>query len=156
GHVGQALVHIMGDLPFDITWVDSRDSMFPAPLPDNVRPVCARTPVNTVDSAPAGALFLVMTHDHGLDYEICRRVLARGDFGWLGLIGSKSKGARFRSRLARDGVVAEQVARLTCPIGIDGVGSKLPAAIAVSVAAQLLRGVGVATEVAGVAPPGLV
>jgi xanthine dehydrogenase accessory factor len=83
-----------------------------------------------------------MTHDHALDYELCRRALERGTLGWLGLIGSKSKGARFRSRFARDGIRAEQIAHLTCPIGIEGVTSKLPAAIAVAVAAQLLRGVG--------------
>src|SRR5207245_830437 len=87
-----------------------------------------------------------MTHDHGLDYALCRRVLERNDFTWLGLIGSKSKGARFRSRLARDGIAAEVIARLTCPIGIDGVNSKLPAAIAVAVAAQLLRGLDAASE----------
>ena len=61
------------------------------------------------------------------------------DRPWIGVIGSKSKGVRFRSRLLREGVDREQVARLVCPIGIDGIDSKLPAAIAVSVAAQLLQ-----------------
>jgi xanthine dehydrogenase accessory factor len=142
GHVGHALIHILGDLPFDVTWVDSRSELFPDTLPDNVRSTCSQVPVSTIDSAPPDALFLVMTHDHALDYDLCRRILERGNFGWLGLIGSKSKGARFRSRLTRDGLSPEQIARLTCPIGIDGVSSKLPAAIAVAVAAQLLQGVG--------------
>jgi len=91
-------------------------------------------------TAPAAARFLVMTHDHALDYALCRKILERGEFAWLGLIGSKSKGARFRSRLARDGVALERIARLICPIGIEGVISKWPAAIAVGVAAQLLQG----------------
>ena len=81
-----------------------------------------------------------MTHDHALDYSLCRRILERGDFTWLGLIGSKSKGARFRSRLARDGLTPDAIRRLVCPIGVEGVGSKWPAAIAVAVAAQLLQG----------------
>jgi xanthine dehydrogenase accessory factor len=140
GHVAQALIHILAELPFEVTWVDSRAELLPAVLPDNVHPLCSGTPVDTVKAAPAGSRFLVMTHDHGLDYTLCRQVLERNDFKWLGLIGSKSKGARFRSRLARDGVTPEVIARLTCPIGIDGVNSKLPAAIAVAVAAQLLRG----------------
>jgi xanthine dehydrogenase accessory factor len=141
GHVGHALVRVLADLPFEVTWIDPRPELFSGKVPDNVRPLCVSEPLKAVDSAPAGALFLVMTHDHALDFELCRKVLGRCEFGWLGLIGSKSKGARFRSRLARAGMTAEQIERLTCPIGIEGVSSKLPAAIAVAVAAQLLRGV---------------
>jgi xanthine dehydrogenase accessory factor len=140
GHVAQALIRLMAELPFDVTWIDSRAELLPAPLPDNVHPLCVRTPTNTVNSAPAGARFLVMTHDHGLDYALCRKILERNDFAWLGLIGSKSKGARFRSRLARDGIAAETIARLVSPIGVEGVNNKWPAAIAVAVAAQLLQG----------------
>jgi xanthine dehydrogenase accessory factor len=141
GHVGQALVRALADLPFDVTWVDSRASLFPEMLPVNVHKVSSLSPIDTTDSAPANALFLIMTHDHTLDYALCRRILERATFAWLGLIGSKSKGARFRSRLARDGLPGTSIARLKCPIGIAGVNSKLPAAIAVAVAAQLLRGV---------------
>ena len=140
GHVAQALIRLMAELPFDVTWVDSRAELLPAPLPDNVHPLCVRAPTNTVNSAPVGARFLVMTHDHGLDYALCRKILERNDFAWLGLIGSKSKGARFRSRLAREGVAAETIARLVSPIGVDGIDNKWPAAIAVAVAAQLLQG----------------
>ena len=140
GHVAQALVRLMAELPFDVTWVDSRADLLPTPLPDNVHPLCVRTPTNTVNSAPAGARFLVMTHDHGLDYALCRKILERNEFSWLGLIGSKSKGARFRSRLTRDGIAADMIARLVSPIGVEGVNNKWPAAIAVAVAAQLLQG----------------
>jgi xanthine dehydrogenase accessory factor len=141
GHVAQALIRILAELPFEVTWIDSRAELLPTPLPDNVHPLCVRTPTNTVNSAPAGARFLVMTHDHGLDYALCRKILERNEFAWLGLIGSKSKGARFRSRLARDGIAAETIARLVSPIGVEGVNNKWPAAIAVAVAAQLLQGV---------------
>jgi xanthine dehydrogenase accessory factor len=140
GHVGQALIRILAELPFDVTWVDSRAELLPEPLPDNVHPLCPQAPASTVELAPAAARFLVMTHDHALDYSLCRRILERGDFTWLGLIGSKSKGARFRSRLARDGLTPAAIRRLVCPIGMEGVGSKWPAAIAVAVAAQLLQG----------------
>jgi xanthine dehydrogenase accessory factor len=141
GHVAQALIRLVAELPFEVTWIDSRAELLPTPLPDNVHPLCVRAPANTVNSAPAGARFLVMTHDHGLDYALCRKILERNEFAWLGLIGSKSKGARFRSRLARDGIPAEAIARLVSPIGVEGVNNKWPAAIAVAVAAQLLQGV---------------
>jgi xanthine dehydrogenase accessory factor len=140
GHVGQALIRILGELPFDVTWIDSRAELLPEPLPDNVHPLCPQAATTTVQLAPAAARFLVMTHDHALDYALCRRILERSDFAWLGLIGSKSKGARFRSRLARDGLTPDAIRRLVCPIGVEGVVSKWPAAIAVGVAAQLLQG----------------
>jgi xanthine dehydrogenase accessory factor len=139
GHVGQALIRVLAELPFEVTWIDSRADLLPAGLPGNVHPLCPQAPVNTVPLAPAAARFLVMTHDHALDYALCRAILVRGDFAWLGLIGSKSKGARFRSRLERDGLTPEAIRRLVCPIGVEGVESKWPAAIAVGVAAQLLR-----------------
>lgn len=87
-----------------------------------------------VDEAPAGAFFLVMTHSHALDLEIVERVLRRDDFAYLGLIGSETKAAKFRSRLSRKGLPAD---RLTCPIGVVKAG-KHPAEVAVSAVAQLL------------------
>jgi len=138
GHVGQALVRICAELPLQLTWVDSRDGAFPAVTPHSVRTLYASSPQQALASAPAGAHFVVMTHSHPLDYTLCRAILARADFAWLGLIGSKSKAARFRARLARDGLGGELIERLSCPIGLSAITSKWPAAIAVGVAAQLL------------------
>jgi xanthine dehydrogenase accessory factor len=158
GHVGQALIRVIAELPFEVTWIDSRPELLPAGLPDNIHPLCAQAPLTTVPRAPAATRFLVMTHDHALDYALCRAILERGDLAWLGLIGSKSKGARFRSRLARDGLTPEAIRRLICPIGLEGIQSKWPAAIAVGVAAQLLRGSGLSgaadsRELTAGAPP---
>lgn len=153
GHVGQALVRILEDLPFEITWIDSRKELLPASSPHSVRTLYTSTPGSTVGLAPAGVRFLVMTHDHALDYLVCREVLRRGDFGWLGLIGSKSKGARFRSRLKREGTPPDCVAKLVCPIGVEGIASKSPAAIAVAIAAQLLQGLESRSTPAEDSPP---
>ena len=140
GHVGQALVRLLAELAlFEITWVDSRAELLPACLPDGVSPKVCAVPTQQVGAAPAGTRFVVLTHDHALDYELCRLILARADCCWLGLIGSGSKAARFRSRLRRDGLDGETVARLTCPIGISGIPSKQPLAIAIAIAAQLLQ-----------------
>jgi xanthine dehydrogenase accessory protein XdhC len=139
GHVGQAVARILVELPLRLTWVDARAELFPAGLPPALEILCGPDPVATVAAAPAGARFLVLTHSHALDYELSRAILRRGDFAWAGLIGSASKAARFRSRLARDGVGADAIARLVCPIGVAGIASKWPAAIAVRVAAQILR-----------------
>src|SRR5271170_2485867 len=139
GHVGQALARILMELPLRLTWVDSRAEQFPAERPAAAKIWHCPDPVASVAAAPRGARFLVMTHSHPLDYALCRAILERNDFAWAGLIGSMSKAARFRSRLARDGVGAEAIARLVCPIGIDGITSKWPAAIAVGVAAQVMQ-----------------
>jgi xanthine dehydrogenase accessory factor len=142
GHVGQALARILAELPLKLTWIDSRSELLPAPPSAGVRILHSADPVGTVASAPARARFLVLTHSHPLDYALCRSILERGDFAWAGLIGSQSKAARFRARLARDGVTPERIARLVCPIGVEGIESKWPAAIAVGVAAQVLRELG--------------
>jgi xanthine dehydrogenase accessory factor len=79
-----------------------------------------------------------MTHSHPLDYRLCEALLAQGRVARLGLIGSRTKAARFRSRLRRDPACAPALARLVSPIGMPGITGKEPAVIAVSVAAQLL------------------
>lgn len=138
GHVGSALIPMLAGLPFAVTWVDGRDGVFPDTLPENVTARRASTAVEEVACAPAGAAFVVLTHSHALDYDICTAILRRTDFSFAGLIGSQTKAARFAHRFARDGITERQRARLVCPIGIAGIASKRPAAIAVSIAAQLL------------------
>lgn len=142
GHVGQALARILAELPVRLTWTDSRAEWLPPAGAGRMQVRHCAEPAATLDEAPVGACFIVMTHSHALDYTLCRTLLERNDFAWLGLIGSKSKAARFRSRLAREGVAAEAIARLVCPIGVDGIASKWPGAIAVAVAAQLLQQIG--------------
>ena len=138
GHVGQAMVRVFRDLPLALTWLDTRVELLPADLPGHVRVECG-DPVASALRAPPGARYLVLTHSHELDYALCRAILGRGDFAWAGLIGSKSKAARFRARLAREGLGAGRIARLVCPIGGPGIAGKSPAAIAVAVAAQILQ-----------------
>ncbi len=137
GHVGNALVRVLGGLPFQVTWIDGREGVFPESTPDDVSVLRSDVPESEVPAAPAGAFYLVLTHSHDLDYEIVRVILRRGDFAWAGLIGSETKARRFRQRLAAQGTPSDRIARLVCPIGVAGIDSKLPGAIAVAVAAQV-------------------
>lgn len=139
GHVGRAVAALLATLDMNVAWIDPRDGQFPDDLPDGVAATVDDDPAALVAKAPAGAMFLVMTHSHDLDEAIASAVLARGDFAYCGLIGSATKAARFRTRFARGGLTDAQIARLTCPIGIDGLHGKAPAEIAVAVAAQLLQ-----------------
>jgi xanthine dehydrogenase accessory protein XdhC len=139
GHVGKALVSVLAGLPFQIVWVDSREGVFPIVLPENVAAQQTPAPVEYVERAPESTCFLVLTHSHALDYDLCKAILTRGAFCFLGLIGSHTKAARFAHRLARDGMPPDRIGRLVCPFGIAGIEAKQPQAIAVAVAAQLLR-----------------
>lgn len=139
GHVGSAVARLLAELPlFRVCWVDSRAAMLPAGLAPHVQARQAAEPVALVREAAPGSCWLVLTHDHELDYRLCAAILARGDAGWAGLIGSASKAARFRSRLRRDGFAADAIATLQCPVGMTSIRSKLPAAIATGIVAQLL------------------
>ena len=135
GHVGRAVVQALGPLPCSLIWVDSRADMFPTTMPANAEARPTADPVAVARRLPAGAFHLVMTHSHPLDLELVATVLERGDFAWLGLIGSETKRRRFESQLRARGLPSE---RLVCPIGIAGIEGKEPPVIAASVAAQLL------------------
>lgn len=139
GHVGRALVGVFGMLPCHVTWVDSREEEFCSSLPANVTVTCTDDPEEEVEAAAPGACFLVLTHSHALDFELTRRILARQDFRYFGLIGSKTKRRGFERRLRERGVSQGLLDRIQCPIGIEGVTGKEPGVIAVAVAAQLLR-----------------
>lgn len=138
GHVGTALVPLLAELPFRIRWFDPRSERLPTVPPPQVIELRSDDPLGLVRDASDAALFLVMTHSHPLDEDICHAVLSRGRFAWLGLIGSRSKRARFVHRLARRGIGAATLERLTCPVGLAGVEGKRPATIALAIAAQLL------------------
>lgn len=142
GHVGCALAELLADLPFELTVVDSRAEQLARlserPGSDMTR-LHETIPQRCIERVPAGAVLLVMTHSHEIDYQLCKAALARFDLGWVGLIGSETKGTCFRLRLSRDGIADSAISTLVSPIGIDGIRSKLPKAIALSVAAQLMR-----------------
>ena len=137
GHVGRALVKVLGDLPCRVDWIDSREAELRGEVPANVRPVATDTPEDEVPDLPPGCDVLVMTHSHALDLRVVEAALRRRDIPYLGLIGSRTKRARFEARLAERGVAARDLARIVCPIGIAG--GKHPAEIAIAVAAQLLQ-----------------
>lgn len=139
GHVGHALVKVLATLPCRVHWVDERDTLFPGNLPDNVEAEATDTPEAVVDQAPAGAYFIAMTHSHALDQQLCERILRRTDFAYFGLIGSKTKRAKFEHRMVEHGIDPARLPEMTCPMGVSGITDKAPAMIAVAIVAQLLQ-----------------
>lgn len=148
GHVGAALVRVLGTLPCRVRWVDERDAAFPPPEAlaalgaPNVEIDANDAPDEAVDTAAPGTSFIVMTHDHSRDLALAERILRRGDYAFFGMIGSHTKRKQFEHRLAARGIDPLQIARMKCPLGVEGIADKSPEAIAISAAAQLLQVIG--------------
>lgn len=139
GHVGRALVSILGTLPCRVRWIDPRPDAFPDHVPPNVTVEVSPAPEREVAGLPDGAWLLVMTHNHALDLGIVARALQENRFAYIGLIGSATKRARFEKRFRDLGIAEDRIAGLVCPIGIKGIEGKQPGEIAIATAADILR-----------------
>jgi len=138
GHVGRALIATLSPLPeIEITWVDTSADRFPDHIPDNVNPLVAADPTQVLRHAPDTAEHLILTYSHEMDLALCHAVLSHR-FRSVGLIGSATKWARFKRRLANLGHSADQIARIACPIGDPSLG-KHPQEIAIGVAMAMLN-----------------
>ena len=150
GHVGRAIVASLAPLDaYALHWIDIAEDRFPDDLHGAERLVAA-DPAALAPHAPRDALHLILSHSHDIDLALCHALLTRG-FTQCGLIGSATKWARFRSRLAALGHSEDAVRTITCPIGEPALG-KHPQAIATGIAGCLLRSGGLG--MAPVASPG--
>jgi xanthine dehydrogenase accessory factor len=143
GHVGAALARLLASLPFGVRWIDSRDGVFPPEVPAQVETEHSEPVQDAVAQLVPGSRVLIMSFSHAEDFDIViaclKRMREKNDLQFVGLIGSKTKWATFRHRLEARGFTEQELARITCPIGIEGIGGKEPEVIAVAVAAQLLQ-----------------
>jgi xanthine dehydrogenase accessory factor len=143
GHVGHALVRVLAPLPFSLTWIDSRDDIFPGSLPPRVEAEYSDPVQAAVPGLAPQSRVLIMSFSHAEDLDIVAACLQRqrekSDLPYIGLIGSKTKWAAFRHRLEARGFTPDELAHVTSPIGVPGIAGKEPEVIAVAVAAQLLQ-----------------
>jgi xanthine dehydrogenase accessory factor len=139
GHVGRAIANTVALLPCQLIWIDEREQEFPSLHPNQncIEIRCVDTPSAEMKTLPTGSFVIVTTHSHDLDLELCEAALSRSDLGFIGLIGSETKKARFLNRLAQRNI--PRLERLVCPIGLSSILGKEPQVIAASVAAQLLQ-----------------
>lgn len=141
GHVGQALAAAFALLPLKVSVIETRASALES-MPAGIACVLTPIPEEAVRQAPPGSAFLVLTHDHALDFLIVAEALKRGDAAYVGMIGSKTKKATFRSWYMREGGGSDAAfERLICPIGGSDVKDKRPAVIAALAAAEVTRAI---------------
>jgi xanthine dehydrogenase accessory factor len=145
GHVGHALARALSALPLHVHVVDTRPDEL-TDLPANITTHAVPMPEALVRAAPVGSSYVILTHDHALDFLIGAEALQRADAPYVGMVGSKTKRARFRSWYLEEGYPAAALDRLVLPIGgkafPDGMGDKRPEVIAALAAAEIMVHVG--------------
>lgn len=137
GHVGRALAAALSLLPLRTVLIDSRAEQL-ALAPAGIETRLTRQPEHEVASAPPKSAFIVLTHEHALDFLVARLALARGDAAYVGMIGSATKRAQVERWLRTDGPAGADPTKLICPIGAQGADDKRPAVIAAHVAVEVL------------------
>uniref|UniRef100_UPI0030F3E5BF xanthine dehydrogenase accessory protein XdhC n=1 Tax=Paraglaciecola sp. TaxID=1920173 RepID=UPI0030F3E5BF len=144
GHVAQALIPILAQLPLQIHWIDERQAMFEQALkhhqlPANVKCIVSDEVVDSLVQLPEQSWVLIMTHNHQLDFELVSAALKRPHCAYVGMIGSATKARRFCTKLAHHGVNPTTIERLISPVGLLTVPGKEPINVAVSIAAQIMQ-----------------
>ena len=138
GHVGHAMAAAFALLPVQAVVVETRADALDG-MPEAVETRLTPVPEEMVRDAPAGSAFVVLTHDHALDFLIVAEALKREDAAYVGMIGSRTKKATFKSWFLKTaGGTEETFARLVTPIGGDAVKDKRPAVIAALAAAEIM------------------
>ncbi|MCX2695788.1 MULTISPECIES: xanthine dehydrogenase accessory protein XdhC [Ochrobactrum] len=147
GHVGDALAYALSLTPVRVILVDTREAELMAVDAPGVETCLAAMPEQVVRSAPPASSFIVLTHDHALDFLIVAEALQRGDAVYVGMIGSKTKKATFKSWLKREMGSDDLFENLICPVGGALVKDKRPEVIAALAAAEVLTAVLTSTKV---------
>jgi xanthine dehydrogenase accessory factor len=141
GHVGRVLAQMLALLPVRMEVIDTRQDELDQ-LPPGIAHRRVAMPEAVVRSAPKGSAFLIMTHDHALDFLIAAEALNRLDSPYVGMVGSKTKRAKFASWFVEQGGDKALLSRLVLPIGAQGLGDKRPSVIAVLAAAEVMVQIG--------------
>ncbi len=138
GHVGDALAMALSLAPLRVILVDTREDELIASTVPRIETCLTAMPEAVVRDAPAGSSFVILTHDHALDFLIAAEALKRPDAAYVGMIGSKTKRATFRNWLSREVGQPDLFENLVCPIGGTAVKDKRPAVIATLAASEIM------------------
>jgi xanthine dehydrogenase accessory factor len=145
GHVSIALSNILSKLPCHVNVIDNRADWISKLNQTNsndpihrIETHCLADPTSMITSLPDNTYIVIMTQDHGLDFELARHCLEEQRFPYVGMIGSEGKNQRFRYRLHEQLSNSSLLDQFTCPIGLSNIKGKLPMQVAISVAAQFI------------------
>lgn len=146
GALGAALVRVLATIDCSVDWIVTREEHHSRPawdansrLPERVRALVCDAVESRVADALAGTYYLVLAHGRELELRLAETILRRGDFGYFGLVGTRTKRMRYARRLEQCGIPPDRLERMACPAGIDGISGRQPESLAVAVVAQLLQ-----------------
>ncbi|MDA9766826.1 XdhC family protein [Candidatus Thioglobus sp.] len=140
GHISRALMPILINLPIKIYWVDDRAEQFDKYQGDTSQiDIICDDFVQSIPDLPDSSYCLVITYSHQIDFEICEKMITQNNFSYLGMIGSEIKGKKFRDRFHQKNFSGEVINKFICPIGDKQKFLKSPAAIAVTIAMDLIN-----------------
>lgn len=142
GHVGRAVVELGAALPLTFQVIDDRPGAL-AGLTDRpgVRSLeCGPAELAAQLQVPARGGLLIVSRSHELDGDYLEAVFAAEreqgrEFRFLGVLASRTKANKLRSRFAGDAALADRAARTQLPVGLD-LAAETPAEIALSVLAE--------------------
>ena len=136
--VAMSLAVFVRELGMRVVIVDGRERMatrerFPAV--DEIR---VGMPSEIVESLGVRrrTYVVLLAHDYKYELPVLRAVL-RSDAGYVGMLGSRRRGATIREMLAEDGLTASELSKLHSPIGLR-IGAKSAAEIALAIAAEIV------------------
>lgn len=137
GHVGAALEGILGTLGFDRVVVDRREDLLREDRLPGAETISG-DPGVLAREMPLGPrdLCVIVNPTHQDDLEVLRALLQR-PVAYIGLMASRRKKAEIWKTLAAEGVDADLLDRVHCPVGLP-IGAETPAEIAVAIAAEII------------------
>ena len=136
--VAMSLAVFVRELGMQVVVVDGRERMATRARFPSVEEVRVGMPSEIVESlgVTRRTYVVLLAHDYKYELPVLRTVL-RGEAGYVGMLGSRRRGATIRTMLAEEGLTELELSRLHSPIGL-GIGAKSAAEIALAIAAEIV------------------
>ena len=154
GHCAQALAPLLHTVGFRVTVFDEREEYACRenfPTAEHILVGDYTKLSNYLQFSPEDYI-VIMTNGHSYDLEVQDQVL-RGDFAYVGVIGSRKKTAAVNQKLRERGVPAEAISRVHTPIG-TAIKAVTPEEIGISIAGELIYTRALRREAAGMVTSG--
>jgi xanthine dehydrogenase accessory factor len=138
GQIAMTLTRLARELDIRTVVVDGRDRYATAERFPDADEIHVGMPSEIVAELAPGknAAVVLVAHDYKYELPVLREIL-RSPVGYIGLLGSRKRGAAVRELLAAEGFMPDELARVHTPIGLD-LGGKRPGEVAISILAEVV------------------
>ena len=154
GHCAQALAPLLHNVGFRVTIFEEREEYGCRenfPTVENII-IGDYTKLHDHLQFTSEDYIVIMTNGHSFDLEVQDQVL-RGEFAYVGVIGSRKKTAAVNQKLRERGVSEASIARVHSPIGVS-IKAVTPEEIGISITGELIYTRALRREATGFVPTG--